>query len=131
MDGLSIFALILLILVILTISYGMIIIHDIPYHLAVKRNHPHQDAIHVGGWISLFTLHAIWPFLWIWATLYRPERGYGFGAAQGGGTDPDLARRLEALEARLAALDPTLGAPAPAAPAAETRSGATAPEAQA
>jgi hypothetical protein len=27
--------------------------------------------------VSLFTLHVIWPFLWIWATLYRPERGWG------------------------------------------------------
>jgi len=113
MDGLSIFALILLVFIFLTLAYGMIIIHDIPYHLAVKRNHPHQDAIHVGGWISLFTLHAIWPFLWIWATLYRPERGYGFGAAPGGG-DAGLAKRLEALETRLAALEPA-AAPAPEA----------------
>jgi hypothetical protein len=113
MDGLSIFALILLILVVLTLAYGMIIIHDIPYHLAVKRNHPHQDAIHVGGWISLFTLHAIWPFLWIWATLYRPDRGYGFGG--GGAVDPDFAKRLEALEARFAALEPAAAAPDPSA----------------
>lgn len=103
MDGLSIFALILLILVVLTIAYGMIIIHDIPYHLAQKRNHPHQDAIHVAGWVSLFTLHAIWPFLWIWATIYRPERGYGFGPVK---TDnSDLAKRLDLLEARLAIFD--------------------------
>ncbi len=103
MDGLSIFALILLILVVLTLAYGMIIIHDIPYHLAVKRDHPHQDAIHTAGWVSLFTLHAIWPFLWIWATIYRPDRGYGFGAVKSG--NDDVARRLEALEARLAVLD--------------------------
>jgi hypothetical protein len=45
--------------------------------MAKKRNHPHADAIHTAGWISLFTLHAIWPFLWIWATLYQPERGWG------------------------------------------------------
>lgn len=103
MDGLSIAALILLIFVVLTIAYGMIIIHDIPYHLAQKRNHPHQDAIHVAGWVSLFTLHAIWPFLWIWAALYRPDRGYGFGPAKT--DDAGLAARLEALEARLAVLE--------------------------
>lgn len=40
--------------------------------------HPHQDAIHVAGWVSLFTLHVLWPFLWIWATVYRPDRGWGF-----------------------------------------------------
>jgi hypothetical protein len=101
MDGLSIFALILLILVFLVIAYGMIIIHDIPYHMAVKRNHPHQDAIHVGGWISLFTLHAIWPFLWIWATLYRPDRGYGFK----GDNENELRERVSALETKLAGLE--------------------------
>src|SRR3979490_1879367 len=77
MDFLSYFALAILIFVVLTLSYGMIAIHDIPYHMAVARNHPHQDAIHAAGWISLFTLHAIWPFLWIWATAYDPVHGYG------------------------------------------------------
>jgi len=76
MDFLSWFALVLLIFTILVLAYGMIAIHDIPYIIAKKRNHPHQDAIHYGGWISLFTLHAIWPFLWIWATAYHPVHGY-------------------------------------------------------
>ena len=58
--------------------YGIIAIHDIPYLIAKSRQHPHQDAIHAAGWVSLFTLHAIWPFLWIWAMLYRPRRGWGF-----------------------------------------------------
>ena len=102
-DGLSIFALIVLIAVVVIIAYAMIIIHDIPYHIAVKRNHPHQDAIHYGGWISLFTLHAIWPFLWIWATLYRPDRGYGFGGKPA--DDPAVAEKLAAIEARLADLE--------------------------
>ncbi len=74
---LNYFALGVLIAVFLILFYGIIIIHDIPYLLAKKRQHPHQDAIHVAGWVSLFTLHAIWPLLWIWATLYRPERGWG------------------------------------------------------
>jgi hypothetical protein len=76
MDFLSYFALVVLLLVILVISYGIIAIHDIPYEMAKARNHPHQDAIHAGGWVSLFTLHAIWPFLWLWATAYHPEGGY-------------------------------------------------------
>jgi hypothetical protein len=73
------FALFLLFFVALTLFYGIIVIHDIPYEIAKKRNHPQQDALHVAGWISLFTLHTIWPFLWIWATLYREDRGWGFG----------------------------------------------------
>ncbi|MGL5533517.1 MAG: DUF3302 domain-containing protein, partial [Plesiomonas shigelloides] len=75
---LNYFALGILVFVVLTIFYGVIVIHDIPYHIAQKRNHPHQDAIHVAGWVSLFTLHVLWPFLWIWATLYREDRGWGF-----------------------------------------------------
>lgn len=104
-DGLSIFALIVLVFVFLFLAYGLIIMHDIPYHIAVKRNHPHQDAIHYAGWVSLFTLHAIWPFLWIWATLYRPERGYGFGGAVGAPADPALGEKLQQLEDRLADLE--------------------------
>lgn len=72
------FALGLLIFVALVLFYGVIAIHDIPYEIAKSRQHPQQDAIHVAGWISLFTLHTIWPFLWIWATLYRTDRGWGF-----------------------------------------------------
>lgn len=72
------FALGVLFFVAIFIFYGIIVIHDIPYEIAKKRNHPQQDALHVAGWISLFTLHAIWPFLWVWATLYREDRGWGF-----------------------------------------------------
>lgn len=79
---LSYVALGLLVFVGLVLFYGVIVIHDIPYEIAKERNHPHQDAIHVAGWVSLFTLHVLWPFLWIWATLYRPERGWGFQAVQ-------------------------------------------------
>jgi len=103
---LNYFALGLLIFVVITLFYGIIAIHDVPYEIAHKRNHPHQDAIHAAGWVSLFTLHALWPFLWIWAMLFRPERGWGF---QHGESAPsastqdakldELLRRVDALEA--------------------------------
>ena len=76
------FALGILFFVVVTLFYGVIVIHDIPYEIARKRNHPHQDAIHIAGWVSLFTLHVLWPFLWIWATLYREDRGWGFSELQ-------------------------------------------------
>jgi hypothetical protein len=60
---LNYFALGLLIFVVITLFYGIIAIHDVPYEIAKKRDHPHQDAIHAAGWVSLFTLHALWPFL--------------------------------------------------------------------
>ncbi len=72
------FALFMVLFVAIFIFYAVIAIHDIPYDIARHRNHPHQDSIHVAGWISLFTLHVIWPLLWIWATLYREDRGWGF-----------------------------------------------------
>ena len=108
MDALSYFALAVLILVVLVLSYGMIAIHDIPYHMALKRNHPHADAIHAGGWISLFTLHAIWPFLWIWATAYHPVGGYmgkpKESTEETGAEGSDAASQIAALEAKIAAL---------------------------
>lgn len=61
---------------------GIIAIYDIPHMIAEWRHRPHQDAIYGAGWVSLFTLHA-WPFLWIWALAYRPNRGYGFSSAKG------------------------------------------------
>ncbi|MFA0085389.1 GTPase [Vibrio sp. 10N.286.49.C2] len=89
------FALGLLVFVALVIFYGIIVIHDIPYEISKERDHPHQDAIHVAGWVSLFTLHTIWPFLWIWATLWRKERGWGFHKLEE--EQHDLHHRLEKL----------------------------------
>ena len=104
MDFLSWFAFGVIIFVVLVLAYGLIAIHDIPYNIAKARNHPHQDAIHTAGWVSLFTLHAIWPFLWIWATSYHPVHGYS-------GTKADNAEaaagadRLAGLEERINRLE--------------------------
>ena len=95
------FALGLVFFVAIFLFYGIIAIHDIPYEIAVHRKHPHQDAIHVAGWISLFTLHASWPFLWIWSTLYREDRGWGFKT--------DNKQQAE-LEARVGELSETVKA---------------------
>ena len=100
-------ALAILIAVALILFYGVIVIHDIPYLIAKKRNHPHADAIHTAGWISLFTLHAIWPFLWIWATLYQEERGWGM---QNHITKPDEVPGMDALSKRVAELEQKLAA---------------------
>ena len=97
----------ILVFVGITLFYGIIAIHDIPYEIAKHRNHPQQDAIHVAGWISLFTLHVLWPFLWIWATLYREDRGWGFVDGESSSKPiqqlekqvSDLTQRLAALEA--------------------------------
>ena len=102
----------ILIFAAVTVFYGIIVIHDIPYEIAKKRNHPQQDALHVAGWVSLFTLHVLWPFLWIWATLYREDRGWGFSHQDKTGIKQNdsavdsteyqaLTKRIEALEKQL------------------------------
>jgi hypothetical protein len=97
---LNYFALFVLIFVVVVLFYGIIAIHDIPHIIAKSRNHPHQDAIHAAGWVSLFTLHALWPFLWIWAMSYRPERGWGFRAAPADDVDRPLSPADEIAELR-------------------------------
>ncbi len=90
----------------LVLFYGIIVMHDIPYEIAVHRNHPHQDAIHAAGWVSLFTLHALWPFLWIWAMLYRSDRGWGFNPATGAALpSSDLELQLSELRERIERLE--------------------------
>lgn len=99
-----------------TVFYGIIVIHDIPYEIAKERNHPQQDALHVAGWVSLFTLHVLWPFLWIWAMLYREDRGWGFSHQDKTGDKQssndatsqqvtELTKRIEVLEGKLALSD--------------------------
>lgn len=65
------FALLMLFLSITAIVYLFIYIHDLPYMTAKARNHPNQEAIHYACWLSLFTLHAIWPFIYIWAVVKK------------------------------------------------------------
>ena len=113
MDGrvLDFVALGILITVVVVILYGIIFIHDIPYHIAKKRNHPHLEAIHTAGWVSLFLMHALWPFLWIWATLYKPEHGWGMFPAESSvdaGIQDEPNPELVALKARVVALEQKL-----------------------
>src|SRR3974390_3631996 len=109
---LNFFALCLLIFVVVVIFYGIIAIHDIPARIAEKRLHPHADAIHAAGWVSLFTLHVLWPFLWIWAMAYQPERGWGFShkpAPDEPTLSPEVMAELEQLKRRLAEIEAKLG----------------------
>jgi L-lactate permease len=91
-------ALVLLIVIVALVIYGGVAVWGIPYEIAKSRNHPHQDAIGAATWVSLFTLGVLWPFLWIWAMVDRPDRGSGLS--------PDsmqLDERVSALERKLEA----------------------------
>jgi len=89
------------------VIYLVIYIHDIPYEIAKKRDHPHQDAIHVAGWVSLFLLHTIWPLLWIWAYLYKPGEKFLQMEVTGAGSE-EQKKRIDQLEAQVLALSAAL-----------------------
>jgi Protein of unknown function (DUF3302) len=113
MDGrvLDFVALGILVTVVIVILYAIIYIHDIPYEIAKKRNHPHLEAIHTAGWVSLFLMHALWPFLWIWATLYNHEEGWGGerdDSRQKVVIVDESKKELAALQARVIALEQKL-----------------------
>ena len=92
-------ALVILIVVLLLVVYGVVAVWGIPYEIAEQRNHPHQDAIGAATWVSLFTLGVLWPFLWIWAMAYRPDRGWGLSATPA--ATMELEKRVAALEQQL------------------------------
>ncbi len=98
---LNYFALAILLMGLIVVFYTFIYIHDIPYEIAKRRNHPQKEAIHVAGWLSLFTLHAIWPIVFIWA-VSKQEPGKDTGDAT---HDSDVSLRLLQLETRLGELE--------------------------
>lgn len=102
---LNYFSLVILCVGLTLMFYAFIYVHDIPYMIAKKRNHPHKEAIHVACWLSLFTLHAIWPIVYIWAIIeHKPipiairEGSFGEGSAD----------RIAALEKRIQDLESAL-----------------------
>jgi hypothetical protein len=100
-------ALVILIAGLTLVFYAFVYIHDLPYKIAEKRHHPQAEAIHVGCWLSLFTLHALWPFLYIWSVMHpktAEDAAKGKAApfvGTGNGSTLDLGIRLGRLEERL------------------------------
>ena len=90
----------ILITMVIFVVYLVIYIHDIPYEIAVKRGHPHQDAIHIAGWVSLFLAHTIWPFIWIWSYLYKPGEKFLQMEVTGAGSE-EQSERIGQLEKEL------------------------------
>ncbi len=103
MLGLDYAALFILIAIVALVVYGLVAVWAMPYEIAKARNHPHVDAIGAATWVSLVTLGALWPFLWIWAMAYRPDRGWGLSSS--GSAAGDRAEAIEQLEARVTALE--------------------------
>jgi hypothetical protein len=60
-------ALAILIAIFGLVIFGLVAVWGVPYDIAKVRNHPHQDAIGAATIVSIFTLGALWPLLWVWA----------------------------------------------------------------
>jgi hypothetical protein len=104
---LNYFALIITLVGLTLVFYAFIYIHDIPYEIAKKNNHPHVETIHVGCWLSLFTLHAMWPLLFLWAK----SGGKNITVHIAGMEEMAVLRqRITALEAKLGSSSIATGA---------------------
>ena len=93
---LSIFALVVLVVLIVAGCVLATILGGLPGKIARERNHSQAEAINVCGWFGLVTLGLLWPVAVIWAYT-RPS-----------GLDPEhtddpseLLRRVTALEAQV------------------------------
>ncbi|MEP3277511.1 MAG: DUF3302 domain-containing protein [Stappiaceae bacterium] len=74
MDGLSVFALIILSILIISAIVVFIVFARMPGEIAKKRNHPQADAVAVGGWLGLLFGGVLWPFVMVWAFLVHPDQ---------------------------------------------------------
>ena len=99
---LSIFALIVLIVLLAALLLVAAWLGAAPGKIARKRNHPQADAVNVCGWLGLITFGPPWIVAMVWAY-------WNHGGAESEG---DLARRVQALEARLQRLGETRGSDA-------------------
>ncbi len=72
MDAISIFALIILIILVATFVGVFVFLAMWPGRVAKARNHPQAEAILVGGWVTLIAGAVLWPVVLIWAYLKPP-----------------------------------------------------------
>jgi hypothetical protein len=100
-------ALFLIAVSITMVFFLFIYIHDLPHKIAKERDHPHEEAIHVACWLSLFTLHAMWPLVFTWAVSHKKQPHSPPAPAPGAPPEVngELTNRLTALEQRLQKLE--------------------------
>lgn len=96
--GFEYLALGVLLLGLTMLIYGLVWLHGIPHQIAEKNNHPHKSAIHVACWLSVFTLHALWPLVYLWAIM--PDKKLAVQVSDT--SNNELIARIEALEIEIA-----------------------------
>jgi Protein of unknown function (DUF3302) len=95
--GFELLCLAILCLGLTMVVYFMVWLHGIPHHIAEANNHPHKRIIHHMCWVSLFTLHAIWPLVYMWSIM----PGKNLAVTVNSSPDPALLARVAELERRL------------------------------
>ncbi len=101
-------ALTMIVIMIVGIYFLFLYIHELPYEAAKHRGHPHADAIFVACWISLFTMHALWPIIFIWALTHSGKEQPALAAptpAPNPNGLPESPRKIAELEARIMQLE--------------------------
>ena len=96
--GFEYLALGILLLGLTMLIYALVWLHGIPHQIAENNGHPHKSAIHVACWLSVFTLHALWPLVYLWAIMPDKKLAVELSSAP----DCELLARIEALEIELA-----------------------------
>ena len=99
MTGIDYFSWFVLIVIIVSIVVIFIALARLPGQTAMKRGHPHAEAINVAGWLGLLlTLGVVWALAMVWAFIQPAD----------GSDAPDGPAEIERLKARVAELEAEL-----------------------
>ena len=105
MTGIDYFSWFVLIVIIVSIVVLFIALARLPGQMAMKRGHPHAEAINVAGWLGLLlTLGVVWALAMVWAFI-EPAGG---SDAPRGPAEPAEPGEIERLKARVAELEAEL-----------------------
>lgn len=74
-------SLFLIFFAVLVIIIGIVVVHEIPGKIAVKRNHPQVDAIKITSYLGLIVF-PLWMLALIWAHI-QPWKITGFDSQEG------------------------------------------------
>lgn len=67
MDGLDIFAFVVMFTIAASIGVAIFVLGKLPGDIAKKRSHPQTSAITVCGWLGILTFGLLWSVALIWA----------------------------------------------------------------
>ena len=95
MSDLDVFAWVVLIVILVAALVVWFVLAMLPGRIARQRGHPQADAISICGWLGALAFGIFWPVAMVWAFTAPVARVPD---------DPDVDKRLAALEGVIAAL---------------------------